>query len=807
MENLPVIQGSFEVTKTDADITQRRLNMSSSPTIVSTSTLRPIVVSSAAAVKVKETIKHHTAFIEKVTTKMPFIKENLKTNKNDILKARIEIAIPTTTTSSPPSASLSQTTTTTMATTMTTTTTTIASPTISNENVEKQTEGSIIENPNVKIAMSANEQNPPKLDVNLFTSTPILDKEPWRPISAVVPKINKPVLTVEPAKVRTTTNPLNVPNVDPKDAFIKEADLIKSNQKFSEPFDDVFTEDPNHPLFYKSFTNPGFSTASQGIERLGTANVRPYPIPVNKLLLAAINDRTVLGSSSSSSSEELSKDDQTNLDKFEYLGDGVFVKKQEITTEVPTTTENTPMNVTDQLVADKDVLTIVYDTDNENLMKPSLKPLNATLVGDLIRNLLDIGSEIINSTTESNTDSSVSTNFPPNDLDTLEFRNIGSDIEAETDSEMTDEWVTFSSVSDSIKSDEYAETTTSPSTTTNSNIPIEINVSEISNIRDIVKDQHLNQSTINVSAETVKGESNTKLFDELRKGLLEIESFMRNYSTNKFPTTTEKSIKTTTVLLTTEEPATTTTSVNMEIESTPNRSEDATDSISTKPSLFPMDSKWEFVNGTLITPFMDTGIQKVFNKTLQAVIVENNQMNDKPIDINFEKQNKENIQNLSSIFDTLSTKLGITPNIPNKVPPFSTLSQNKLRGNKPVTFKSPPSIPILLTSDEDSAVDSSSEAIPILLNSSPESVVGEAEIEEIDPIKFEEFLKLQQQGMLGSLSTTTMKPSLVTLLPVKSNSGIRTFRPPRPAAGETNNLRGFKIPVEAIVKTTVNVNS
>lgn len=57
LENLPVIQGSFEITKTDADIAQKRSDSSVRPTLsISTSTLKPFFIS-PASIKVNHSEK------------------------------------------------------------------------------------------------------------------------------------------------------------------------------------------------------------------------------------------------------------------------------------------------------------------------------------------------------------------------------------------------------------------------------------------------------------------------------------------------------------------------------------------------------------------------------------------------------------------------------------------------------------------------------------------------------------------------------------------------------------------------------
>lgn len=197
------------------------------------------------------------------------------------------------------------------------------------------------------------------------------------------------------------------------------------------------------------------------------------------------------------------------------------------------------------------------------------------------------------------------------------------------------------------------------------------------------------------------------------------------------------------------------------------------------------------VNETSVT-------KRVYNESLHAVIVENSQTT--PHGSHFDVKrpsNKTNLQQLSSIFDTLAAKLGIKPDVVSKTPPFSAQSQNKLKisnrtrapisnRNKTTTTVRTPTIALVGTSD--STTKGYDKLIPDILrkqdaalnivepvtDASVETFLGEAEVEAIDPTKYEEMLSLASSPVTRYTTTT---PSLVTLLPVKSNSGIRNFNP------------------------------
>lgn len=105
---------------------------------------------------------------------------------------------------------------------------------------------------------------------------------------------------------------------------------------------------------------------------------------------------------------------------------------------------------------------------------------------------------------------------------------------------------------------------------------------------------------------------------------------------------------------------------------------------SSEPQLFPSITKWEFVNGTRLNNELNV-TKKVFNETLFAVIVQNVNPSSFNSKINDEKitqtAKKANLQQISSIFDNLASKLGLNIDVTSKIPPFSQQSQNKLKQN------------------------------------------------------------------------------------------------------------------------------
>lgn len=148
-------------------------------------------------------------------------------------------------------------------------------------------------------------------------------------------------------------------------------------------------------------------------------------------------------------------------------------------------------------------------------------------------------------------------------------------------------------------------------------------------------------------------------------------------------------------------------------------------------------------------------LNKVYNDTLQAWIVKNDQIESKSNALTPRPQMKSNIQNISVIFDTLASKLGITPNVSERV---SLILSPQIKHKAKTNLLSVTTI-----------------ETPTLAISNPsvttEILYGEAEIEEVDPTQYEEILRRDRVPTHSQM--TTVFPTLITLMPVRSNSGLR----------------------------------
>lgn len=538
----------------------------------------------------------------------------------------------------------------------------------------------------------------PKLDASLFTSAPILDSEPWRPINPSPSQIKFPALLTEKADLAST----DIPD------FLRSPFNTNSQENvvYRNKFVDPTVNEANDSMLYQSYYNTDFSHGDLAIEKLGIADVKPYPLPVNKIESFSQNHPD----------SKLPPGDRTEVDsikmnydesKFEHLGAGVIAKKPEAnSTKSP---ESTALKL-------NETLEYSQESDKQNMTE------SAANLDDIFQDLLELeeASDVLN-------------------LNKTDDNKLESRVAPE----------------DSLE---------------------------------------------DLSTEII-------LATTERLNFMNMKDFIVQMQKNKSEDV---------ILQTTEKPTTTFVEVET-LKYTPPAVSPTKTTVS-QPQLFPMNSKWEFVNGTQVN-LTDSVTKKVFNETLQAVIVENSQTAQPPIIVKrFDdlKTNRtadnSNLQQLSSIFDTLATRFGIKHVDPaSKMPPFS--QQNKLKNNssrskfsttteKPKTpGLTPIATPSMLSNDSntnatafrhvslDQKTTPASIQVTDFIESSSESMIGEAEVEPVDPTQYEEILALISSSPVTRFTSTT--PSLVTLLPVKSN--LKGNFNPRKKSAPRSSIEASKI--------------
>uniref|UniRef100_A0A182QND1 SEA domain-containing protein n=1 Tax=Anopheles farauti TaxID=69004 RepID=A0A182QND1_9DIPT len=603
----------------------------------------------------------------------------------------------------------------------------------------------------------------PKLDVNLFTSAPVLDKQPWHPINPNQQQ-QQQVAGVQPAADQRTGLPAR------KKASLAEEILYRNRPSDIESVL-AYTENPNGQIYYQSYTNPSFGSSTLGIEPLGVADVRPYPLPVDKIHEEVIPDFKYLTPTAVDASEQLlnlTLDDQ----KFEHLGDGVIAKKpSDADGELATTIASVGSSgEVVQSSGETSTEVYYYGTTTDGIDLELSGEQNGTAQDD---ELIDVAMD-------------------------LESRHSPDDAPPTTTSLPV---ITTTGASSEQTEDGLEQLTTTmqstPTTTYGSSEEIQ---------------RESDDAGMTSTTETVSSSSEESTGSSVEVTLTTLESTVQP----KQPSAAFVEVETLKYTPSTVPPPTT----------------------NTLPELFPI-TKWEFVNGTRRTTAEKPPTRKVFNETLQALVVVNVQPDGGTTalprhpphhanleDLKSQRPNTTNLQNLSDIFDTLASKLGIQPEVSSKMPPFSSLAKikNQYRNSvnrtgsttgptraattvrpkrkktRPTGTKARPTsttpepsrpetttpmarvIPTVINDEID-------DVVPVMLETASEqsselAVVGQAEVEVIDPNRYEEMLNLMAQthgrvsGPVATATTTVAPPStLVTLLPVKSNSGIRNFRP------------------------------
>uniref|UniRef100_A0A1I8P4T6 SEA domain-containing protein n=1 Tax=Stomoxys calcitrans TaxID=35570 RepID=A0A1I8P4T6_STOCA len=839
VENAPVIQGSFEgsfeITKTDADIARKK----TTPTRAygHSSSLAPKTVTPYAL-----RVKPKKPGIEKLTTITP---------QSSVPKATSSSSTTTTTTTTTkaPSTTKFTTTTTSTTTTSTTTSTTTEKPTVtttsSTTTTTTTTEPTTMPTTRTSTHMTPSTTRPPitttgypttasstqinrfsyppvaltsnapqmlpKLDQNLFTSVPVLDTQPWRPIHREVPEFlpgpppSFPTKTL-PSLLHSTALPSIAINEEPPRRRIDEMELpfLPEEPTPPKPALDPYTPNyygpaykkpelnsdlkaPEDLVFYHSFGNPVFMPGSEGIERLGTgASVQPHPLPVPLIDEVVIPPFKPLIANAGSQSK-VPFEIGSESDKFEHLGDGVIAKKPE---NVTNSGKKETSSTTEAVSSTLPITNTINSKDNEEYL-PTLRPQQdeidsspvtselADKIGEFFMDWLDLPKDEVSPKPEQSLESRIE---PDEEAFTTLAPEVNKPIAAFNESSSTTTTTT--------------STTIATPTTTGTSKPNFLNLKEL-----ILKRNQL------------KKENEKKTIAQDMEGNHTATNDQHIIVTTEVPT----AITTTTATTSTAAPPTKALPTTKRYKLRPGNSKPPTildDSI-----LFPSHSKWEFVNNSAANNYGHTGnMRKVFNTTLQAWVSEDIEKTDKSEsetldDIKTKINNATNIQDISFIFDTLASKLGITPSLPAKVPPFSQnkLKQTHLSNEGRIKASSTPpkttrpagvaeSTSYRNTEMEESSTAAlsrtSEESLPyieekrrepfikpmssFIEDSSSEGVgaaipvVGEAEVEVIDPTKYEEMLKSSQ---FADSTTTETTPKLVTLMPVRSNSGIRTYKP------------------------------
>ncbi|KAJ0182451.1 hypothetical protein K1T71_001820 [Dendrolimus kikuchii] len=282
-ENIPVIQGSFQITKTEADITENKQQNSSptrhdeksnhktSTTIKSTTTTKAPTTKTTTRTTTTKRIPTSTPKSRLYTTSSTI---NVRTKTEPTLKKEINKI----TSKILPSTS----------------TTTTPSPTTVNIVINETTTNNVSK---ILLDLLTNEnhyKDLPKIDT-LFTVPHVIDNEPWRPITqSYYDSSSNIVPVVEVTSDKNAEDRMGVAEVV-DDASILESFLtplppIYRRDKITLKPIEIHNVDPKlaadvyvPSLVYTSFTLPTYAPPLKDMETLGSHFPKPHPIPVDKI--------------------------------------------------------------------------------------------------------------------------------------------------------------------------------------------------------------------------------------------------------------------------------------------------------------------------------------------------------------------------------------------------------------------------------------------------------------------------------------------------------------------------------------------
>lgn len=819
LENVPMIQGSFEVTKTDADLTQKK---------VKTSTLRPFTITNGSGVRMKT--KKTT--IEKVKP-LPKVPENLTANILKLENVTKPYHVERTTTSRP-------------STTRPPSTTSIESPTRTEPKTSTTTSAPTVEastKKDVVIAEIIEKMEPlivtpsapppsmpshPQIDradlnvdsgesqpidmgpLKIFPSAPVIDDQPWMPIQPSIEQLN---YTVNDAK-KKFPEPVSLNNHEVLGFQLLPRNKIRQPIAAAAPPPHIKKQRP--PTVYQSYANPALSMYRQHeVERLGNNGmVKPYPIPVDLIGEHANRNKPI---------------DDLVLNKGEILTTDYRFKGSDpmpSSTTPATSSKPTPESSEEATESSEEATEEVVSVENDDVSSNETEKANVESSSNNPLQISDILMDLLHDANVNSNASVVEESMP------------AAPKSEETDSATNDETPMLSRMDELDLPDEHTEALEALATAISTMESL-----SFKNIKDYImattKSLAKESSTEPTSSEardhsTTPRKESSPIFEEATKTnrIAQSSSTEPSILASTTPSFVSSS-SSTEPGHDSEEEQRTTAYVEIEtVQYTPGAmSWD-------QPALFPVQSKWEYVNGSLANP-TKAPMRKIFNETLQAWIIENPSESHydhdiRPLDIM--RNNNEPIKDISAIFDTLASKIGVTSDSrPTRLPPSmshfipsmrfpavetqdqQSASQEHQSFRTPLTTTTTaaPAPPTPSVPREDELPVLLSQSTENFYSSSAETLLGQAEVEEVDPTQYEQMLLIDRVS--SALHGTSTPPSLVTLMPVKSNSGIRSGTVLNEKL--SGSSRGFQSPAAAaalnkriedtsfVVRTNINVSS
>lgn len=353
-ENIPVVQGSFQITKTEADITENKhatqsrhedklnhkpVSTSKTTTTTKAPTTKSIPTRNTTVKRLSSTTPKNRPFTIKSAFNIKPKIDSISNRDKDLNIHESSHVLPTTAKTGPNTKTTTTTTSTTSIPTTTKNVSQILFDLLTNENHDKDL---------------------PKIDT-LFTVPHVIDNEPWRPITRPYYEVtseqstvlNKDIVDHEAkdrigiAEVIEDVGLLeSMLNPEPTKKLIEKTTRIPSGLYNIDPqlAADVYIPSP----VYTSFTLPAFSPPLKDMETLGSSFPKPHPLPVDKIsgVVEVVNENTPINDYNDGKPVERPPKDKTtsvaiNVVQFDQSDNNTeevsiegssIVKKQNLTT-------------------------------------------------------------------------------------------------------------------------------------------------------------------------------------------------------------------------------------------------------------------------------------------------------------------------------------------------------------------------------------------------------------------------------------------------------------------------------------------
>lgn len=601
-----------------------------------------------------------------------------------------------------------------------------------------------------------------------FSKNPFIDDQPWRPIQPSIEPIFNPNSLRRPP-------PSHELNILSRNSVRRPISALPKNKL---------------PPIYHSYTNPSLTLGIHDIEHLGSGPVKPYPIPIDLIGEQILRKN---------SSDLVLNKGEVLVNEYPFKGSSPIMIASEAEITPPTISEETKSKEKDS-------------SAEETMAAENLTEAVKT-VSTEVKETMDMTAENQTVLGSSETTTSNRTNVAPDSEEKLESKIIDDGSELSLDDIFSTTEIDKQTAAEGQAEDEDDQTEQMQEIATAIS---SMGILSFNNIKDYIMattkswiKEPMASTESSTESKKLMGNDSTETEEEKIKDEFPVQL---SSSTATLPSTTS----TTTTAKPMEEEQEPSTVSYIEVETVKYTPGMSTEQHFAAPAS--AESSWELFNSSNRRQHQKPRPVKIFNETLQAWIVQNpteSEQHIKPIH-HFPDEHRiiEPMKNISAIFDLLASRLNLDQSLENKR--HSTPTSSEFLPTHFPESRVPPTVQTLRAQTTEET-HSSEEMLPVLLplstedslpSTSGEKILGQAEVEVVDPTQYEQMLLIDRVSTTLSRSTP---PPLITLMPVKSNSGYRNegrtiatpknFFPTPPSPKKEIENRSF------VVRTNINVNA